>query len=64
LNLGSQVAKAITKPFVVPNGDEDRWTNITIKEFEANGEAQYALLQTLNDDDIYKVINCMSAHEI
>ena len=57
-SLGSRVAKAITKPFLIPNGDEDTWFDITVKEFEANAKAHYALLQALNDDDISKVINC------
>ena len=43
-SLGSWVAKAITKAFVIPNGDQDTWTNITIKEFYANAKANYALL--------------------
>ena len=43
-SLGSHVAKAITKPFSVPNGDKDTWSDITIKEFEANAKAHYALL--------------------
>ena len=29
------VAKAITKPFVIPEGDEDLWSDITVKKFEA-----------------------------
>jgi len=37
--LESLVAKAITKPFVVPNGDEDTWSDITVKKFEANVKA-------------------------
>jgi len=63
-SLGSRVAKAITKPFLVPNGNEDTWSDITFKEFEANVKAHYALLQALNDDDISSVINCKSAYEI
>jgi len=61
--LGS-VAKAITKPFVIPSDDEDTWSDITIKEFKANAKSHYALLQALNDDDISRVINCKSAFEI
>ena len=60
-SLGSWVAKAITKLFVVPNTDEE--TDISIKESEANAKAHYALLQALNDD-VSTVINCKSAHEI
>jgi len=63
-SLGSRVAKAITKPFLVPNGDDDTWYDINVKEFEANGKAHYALLQALNDNDISRVINCKSAYEI
>ena len=42
-SLGSRVAKAITKLFVVPNGGEDTWTDITVKKFEANVKAHYTL---------------------
>ena len=63
-SLGSRVAMAITKPFAVPNGDEDTWPDITVKELEANAKAHYALLQALNDDDIFRVINCKLAYEI
>jgi len=62
--LGSRVAKAITKPFAVPNGDEDTWSDTNVKEFEANVKAQYALFWALNDNDISTVINCKSAYEI
>ena len=63
-SLGSQVAKAVTKPFIAPLGDEDTWTDITTKEFDTNARAHYALLQALNDDDIARVIHCKSAYEI
>ena len=43
-SLGSRVAKAITKSFVVPDGDEEAWSDTTIKKFEANVMAYYALL--------------------
>ena len=49
-SLGSRVAKAVTKPFSVPIGDEDAWSDIATKEFDANANAHYALLQSLNDD--------------
>jgi len=62
-SLGSRVAKAITKSFVVHDGDEYTWNDITVKEFKANAKAHYTLLQTLNDD-ISRVINCKSPHEI
>ena len=58
-SLGCRVVKVITKLFVVPNGVENTWTNITIKEFEANAKAYYA-----NDDNISRVIKCKSAYEI
>ena len=63
-SLGSQVAKAVSKPFNAPLGDEDTWSDIATKEFNANARAHYALLQALNDDDIARVIHCKSAYEI
>ena len=56
----------MTKPFSVPDGDEDTWSEIATKKFDAtaNEKAYYALLQALNDDDIARVIHCKSAHEI
>ena len=63
-SLGSRVAKAVTKPFSAPLGDEDTWSDIATKEFNANARAHYALLQAFNDDDISRVIHCKSAHEI
>ena len=62
--LGSRDAKKVTKPFSVPIGDEDTWSDIVTKEFDANVKAHYALLQALNDDDIARVIHCKSACEI
>ena len=53
-----------TKPFSVPDGDEDTWSNVATKEFVANAKACYSLLQALYDDDIVSVIHCKSAHEI
>jgi len=58
------VAKAVTKPFSVPVGDEDTWSDIVTKEFDANAKAHYALFQALNDDDIARVIHCKSAYKI
>ena len=63
-SLGSRVAKATTKPFVHPDGDDDTWSEITVKEFEAEVKVHYALLQALNDDDIFRVINCTFAYDI
>ena len=62
-SLGSQVTKAVTKPFSVLAGDEDTWFYIATKEFDVNPKAHYALLQVLNDDDIARVIHCKSAYE-
>ena len=41
-SLGSQVAKAVTKPFSVPIDYEDTWSDIVTKEFVANIKAHYA----------------------
>ena len=43
-SLESWVAKAVTKPFSVPIDDEDTWSDIAIKEFDANAKAHYVLL--------------------
>jgi len=43
-SLGSRVAKTVTKPSSVPVGDEDTWSDIATKEFDANVKAHYALL--------------------
>jgi len=63
-SLGSRVAKAVTKPFSIPSGDEDTWSDIATKEFDANAKAHYVVLQALNDDDITRVIHCKSAYDI
>jgi len=63
-SLGSRVAKAVTKPFSIPIGDEDTGFNIATKEFDANAKAHYTLLQVLNDDNIARVIHCKSVYEI
>ena len=52
---GSRVSKAITKPFVCLNGDEDTWSDIATKKYDANFKAHYALLQVPNNYDISKV---------
>ena len=54
----------MTKPFSVPTGDEDIWSDIATKKFDANAKAHYALLQALNDDDIARVIHCKFTYEI
>jgi len=40
--LGSRVAKVVTKPFSVLNGDDATWSEIATKEFDANAKAHYA----------------------
>ena len=52
------------KAFVHPDGDEDTWFKIMVKEFEVNTKSHFALLQALNDDDISRVINCTSSCDI
>ena len=54
----------VTKPFSVPNGDDDTWSDIVTKEFDPNAKAHYVLLQIVNDDDIARVIYCKFTHEI
>ena len=61
--LGSQVTKAVTKPFSLPDGDDDTWSKIANKKFDANAKAHYTLLQALNDD-LSRVIHCKFAFEI
>ena len=63
-SLGVRVAKAITKEFIEPHGDEDTWSKITTQDYEANAKAQYALTQALNDDDLSCVINCKFVYEV
>ena len=43
-SLGSRVTKAVTKPFSAPFGDEDTWSEIATKKFEANAKTHYTLL--------------------
>ena len=35
-SLGTRVAKAVTKLFSIPSGDEDTWSDIVTKKFDAN----------------------------
>ena len=49
-SLGSCIAKGTTKRFVQPNGDENIWSETTVKDYEANAKATYTLMQALNDD--------------
>ena len=58
--LRSRVTKTVIKPFSIPDGDEDSWSEIVTKKFDANTVAYYAILQALNDDDISRVIHCKS----
>ena len=37
-SLGSQIAKAVTKPFSVTIDDEDTWSDIATKEFDTNAK--------------------------
>ena len=53
-SLWSPVAKAMTKPFSVPSGDEDTWSEIATKEFDANTKAHYVGSEAFHssfDDD-------------
>ena len=43
-SIGSRVAKVVTKPFSIPDGDENTWSDIATNEFDANAKAYYALL--------------------
>ena len=54
----------VTKPFSLYDGNEDTWSEVANKEFNANAKAHYALLQALNDDDLSRVIYCKSAFEM
>ena len=44
-SLGSRVEKAGTKLFSLLEGDEDTWSEITSKKFDANAKAHYVLLK-------------------
>ena len=57
-SLGSRVAKTVTKPYSAPTGDDDTWSDIAAKEYEANSNAQNALFLALNEDDTTRVIHC------
>ena len=45
-SLGSRVAKAMTKPFSIPDGDKATWSEIATKEFDANAKAHKLLYYT------------------
>ena len=53
-SLGSRVAKVVTKPFSTPLGDEDTWSDIATKEFDANSRAHLPC---------FKLIMMMTLHE-
>ena len=63
-SLGCWVAKAVTKPYSAPTGEEDTWSNLASKEYEANSKAQNVLILALNEDDMTRVIHCKSTYEI
>ena len=63
-SFGSRVGKAVTKPFSLPDGDDDTWSEIANKKFDANVKAHYVFFEAINDDDLSKVIHCKSAFEI
>jgi len=63
-SLGIRVAKTITKEFIEPHGDDDTWSEVTTKDYEADAKAQYPLIQASNDDDLSRVINCKSAYKV
>jgi len=44
-SLESQVAKAVTKLFCVPNGAENACTDVATKEFDTNTKVHYVLLK-------------------
>ena len=63
-SLGCWVAKAVTKPYSVPTGEQGSLSDLASKEYEANSKAQSALLLTLNEDDMIRIIHCKPAYEI
>ena len=63
-SVGVRVAKAKTKKFVEPHGDEDSWSEATTKDYEANVKAKYTLTQVLNGDNLSCVINYKFAYEV
>jgi len=54
----------MTKPYSAPTSDDDTWSDITTKEYEANSKAQNILFLALNEDDTTRIIHCKSAYEI
>ena len=42
-SLGVRVAKAITKEFIEPHGDEEIWSEATARDYEANAKTQLCI---------------------
>ena len=59
-SLRCWVAKAVTKPYSAPTGEEVTWSDLASKEYDANSMAQNALLLALNEDDMTRVIQYKS----
>ena len=59
-SLGRDIFLAIGNEYKEPKV----WDNSFTIAFEANAKATYALMQALNDDDLGRIINCVSAFEI
>jgi len=57
-SLGFRVPKAIIKKFIESHGDENTWSEATVKDYETNAKTQYAFTQALNDNNLSRVINC------
>lgn len=56
-SLGRDVHLAISNEFKEPIPWDDKFA----KAYEVNAKATYALMQILNDDDLSRIINCVSA---
>jgi len=63
-SLEFRVAKVVTKKLIEPHDNEDIWSEATAKNYETNAEAQYALTQALNDDNLSRVVYCKSIFEV
>ena len=59
-SLGRDIHLAIENEFKEP----ETFDEVSLKSYEANAKATYALMQALNDDDLSRVIYCKSAYEI
>ena len=58
--LGRDIHLAIENEY----NDPTAFDEATLKAYEANAKATYALMQALNDDDLSRIIYCKSAFEI